>query len=396
MNNTKKDKIKILRIITRLNIGGPAIHVILLTEGMSRGFIETQLVAGSPDSSEGDMSDIAREKNLNFIMIPELRRKIGLSDIPAFFKILKTIRDFKPDIIHTHTAKAGTLGRIAALVSGVPVKIHTFHGHVFDGYFSPLKARIFMLIEKVIGIFTTKTIAVGDNVKNEIVNQLKIVPKEKCVVIRLGFDLGKFLENEKYKNYLRNKIKVKESTILIGIVGRLVPIKNHEMFFDVASELLKDDSMPDVKFVVIGDGERAEYLKNYVIEKGLKDKIIFHGWIKNIEEAYTDLDIVALTSLNEGTPVSLIEAMASGKPVISTDVGGVKDIVREGYNGLLVKSEDVKEFSDKLKSLIKDREKRMELGKNGRIFASSTYNKERLINDMENLYKGYFPQDLKI
>jgi len=392
----KKNKKKIIRIITRLNIGGPAIHTILLSEAFDNGLFSTRLVIGKPESGEGDMAYLAKEKRINPEYLPELTRKIGFHDVKAFFKLFKLIKKEKPDIVHTHTAKAGALGRVAAFLAGVPVRIHTFHGHVFDGYFSPLKAKFFIMIEKFLGLFTTKTIVVSDRVWKEVVEDFKIVPPKKCVVIKLGFELDKFLESNKHKGYLRKKINVDNDTMLVGIVGRLVPIKNHEMFFNVASELLKDSTIPKIKFVVIGDGERAGYLKDYVAKKGLENAVIFCSWINDIEKAYADLDIVALTSLNEGTPVSLIEAMASGRPVISTDVGGVRDIVREGYNGLLVKSEDVKEFSDKLKSLINDREKRTELGANGRSFASGTYNKERLVGDIEDLYKSYFPQDFKV
>ena len=392
----KKDKKKIIRIIARLNVGGPAIHTILLSEAFDNELFSTHLVAGKPEPREGDMGYLAIEKNVKPVYFPELTRKIGLHDIKAFFKLFKLIKKEKPDIVHTHTAKAGALGRLAAFLAGVPVRIHTFHGHVFDGYFSPAKAKFFIMIEKFLGLFTTKTIVVSDCVWKEVVEDFKIVPPKKCVVIKLGFELNKFLQSSQHRGILRKKINVDNDTVLVGIVGRLAPIKNHEMFFNVASELLKDSGIPKLKFVVIGDGERAEHLKNYVTKKGLENAVIFCSWIKNIEKAYADLDIVALTSLNEGTPVSLIEAMASGRPVISTDVGGVRDIVRDGYNGLLTKSENVKEFSDKLKSLIMDREKRMKLGANGRIFASSTYNKERLVSDVKSLYESYFPQDFKV
>ena len=391
----KKDKKKIIRIIARLNVGGPAIHTILLSEAFDNGLFSTHLVVGKPESSEGDMTYLSKEKHISSIYLPELTRRIGFHDIKAFFKLFRLIKKEKPDIVHTHTAKAGALGRLAAFLAGVPVRIHTFHGHVFDGYFSPLKAKFFVMIEKFLGLFTTKTIVVSDRVWKEVVEDFKIVPPKKCAVIKLGFELDKFLESSKHQGYLRKKINVDNDTVLVGIVGRLVPIKNHEMFFNVASELLRDSTIPKVKFVVIGDGERAEYLRDYVARKGLENAVVFCSWIKNIEKAYADLDIVTLTSLNEGTPVSLIEAMASGRPVISTDVGGVRDIVREDYNGLLVKSEDVKEFSDKLKSLIRDKGKRAELGVNGKTFASGTYNKKRLVSDIENLYKGYFPQDFK-
>ena len=390
-----KNKKKIIRVITRLNIGGPAIHAVLLSQAFSNESFSTYLVTGSPDPGEGDMTYLAREKNISPKYLPELKRKIGFSDIKAFFTLYKLMKKEKPDIVHTHTAKAGALGRLAAFFAHVPVKIHTFHGHVFDGYFNPIETKIFSIIERILSSITTRIIAVSDKIKRELVEDFRIVPPKKCSVIKLGFELDKFFECGKHKSIFKKQNNISDSTIIVGIVGRLVPVKNHEMFFEAIDELLKDSSMQEVTFVVIGDGERAEYLKNYVVKKGLKDKIIFKGWQKNIEKIYADLDIVALTSLNEGTPVSLIEAMACGKPVIATDVGGVGDIVREEFNGLLVKSGNVKEFSDKLKILIKNKEKRLKLGENGKVFARNTYNKERLISDMESLYKSCFSRHFK-
>lgn len=343
-----RKKIKIVRIITRLNVGGPAIHTILLSEGMDKGDFETFLVSGRPDADEGDMSWLADEKGIKVEYIPQLGRKICLKDLPAFLRILKLLWKIKPDIVHTHTAKAGTLGRIAAVLTGVPVKIHTFHGHVFDGYFSPAKTRIFIGIEKILGMFTDKVIVVSESVRREISGRLKIVPDKKCVVIKLGFDLGRFLDNGVLKGALRKEFKIGAGTLLVGIVGRLVPIKNHKMFLRVAGKVI--DSMPgqELKFLIIGDGELRQYLEAEARRMGLENKSIFTGWIKDIAKVYADLDVVALTSLNEGTPVSLIEAMASARPVVATSVGGVADIIRDGENGLLAGSNDVDDFSDKV------------------------------------------------
>ncbi|MFH1593079.1 MAG: glycosyltransferase family 4 protein [Candidatus Omnitrophota bacterium] len=387
MKSTKKTKTRILRIIARLNIGGPAIHTILLSEGINPDFFESCLVTGKPDRSEGDMSDLAREKKINMVCIPELRRAITLYDLVVFFKLLKLMMKVRPHIVHTHTAKAGALGRLAAVIAGVPVKIHTFHGHVFDGYFNPFKARVFMFIERLLSRFTTKAVVVSEGVRDEIVNKLKIISPEKCVIIKLGLELDRFLENKSEKGALRRRINARRDELLVGIVGRLVPIKNHRMFLDIARNIRAQNPNLKVKFVIIGDGETRNQLTQRVKEMGLNDTVRFTGWVKDLASVYMDLDVVALTSLNEGTPVSLIEAMASGKPVIATDVGGVRDVISDKVSGLLVRSNDVDDFVDKLLSLLVDRELRSRLGSQGRDFAKKTFVKDRLVHDMESLYR---------
>ena len=388
-------KIKIVRIITRLNIGGPAIHTILLTEGIDKNTFETQLVAGKPDLSEGDMSELAARSGVRVEYIQELGREISFKDLPAFLKILKLLIKIKPDILHTHTAKAGTLGRIAGLLAGVPVKIHTFHGHVFDGYFNPVKTKLFILIEKLLGIFTDKVIVVSESIRNEIVGKLKIVPDSKCAVIKLGFNLEKFLNNNGLKGALRKEFNISPDTLLVGIIGRLVPIKNHKMFLSVARKVIDSNPGIKLKFLIIGDGELRKYLEGEAARMGMTDDVIFTGWIRDIAKVYADLDIVALTSLNEGTPVSLIEAMVSARPVISTSVGGVADIIIDGKNGLLVNSNDTDSFANKVSYLIKNENKRRELGLAGREFAGNTFHRDRLIKETESLYHDCLNRRLK-
>ena len=388
IKSVPKDKIKVVRIITRLNIGGPAIHAILLTEGLNSKLYEKHLIAGRPDKLEGDMSGLAAEKNLNVEYVPELGREIGIRDIVAFLKLFRYLRNVKPDIVHTHTAKAGALGRIAAYLTGVPLRVHTFHGHIFDGYFSPFKARVFLYIERFLGNFSDRVIAVSENVKNEIVNDLKVVKKGKCIVVPLGLELDKFLNNDSLKGRFRKAIGVDAETLLVGIVGRLVPIKNHTMFLDVARKIKDKAAHLKFKFLIIGDGEMRQSLEEYAKKIGIDRCVIFTGWVKDLCMAYADLDIITLTSLNEGTPVSLIEAMASGKPVVATDVGGVKDIVLDGENGFLVKSNNADDFSNKLFVLLQDKEKRSKFGMCGRMSVRERYSKNRLINDIEELYEG--------
>ncbi len=381
----------IVRIIARLNIGGPAIHTVLLSKELNNRGYRDVLVCGKVSQSEGDMIYFANENGVTPIVVPELGREISLvKDIKAFFSILKIIRHEKPDIVHTHTAKAGTLGRLAAIFAGVPVKVHTFHGHVLDGYFSPFKAGIFLMIERFLALFTDRVVVVSDLVKDEIVNKLKVTGGDKCVVVRLGFDLNKFLSCEGKRGAFRKELNVGPETTLVGIIGRLVPIKNHKIFLDACKDLVDRYDCGDLKFIIVGDGECLKEIKEKAIELGIEKRVMFTGWRQDLDTVYADMDIVALTSLNEGTPVSLIEAMASAKPVVSTSVGGVSDVVTHGVNGFLTESNNAKDLSDKLLELLGDKEKREKFGLNGREAVRAKYSKERLVKDIELLYEGCF------
>ncbi|UCD55451.1 MAG: glycosyltransferase family 4 protein [Candidatus Omnitrophota bacterium] len=384
-------KIKILRIITRLNIGGPAIHTTLLTKELNDSEFESVLLHGAVSKGEGDMEYVTKFCNISSIHVPRLKRKINpFNDIIAFCRIFKYIRQYKPDIVHTHTAKAGFIGRLAAFFAGVPVKVHTFHGHVFHGYFNRFATRFFIFIERILAKFTDSIIAISQRQREEIVENYRIINPERCCVIRLGFDLGKFLNLEQGKQRLfRERFNFKQNDILVGMVGRLTSIKNHKMFIDVIDYVNKTaagDIIDKIKFIIVGDGEMKDELLAYSRFKRSAENIFFTGWFKEIDKVYADLDIVALTSINEGTPVSLIEAMVSSKPVISTNVGGVKDAVGEA--GILVKAGDYKTMGDKILELASSPEKRQSLGKLGREFVRGRYSKERLVSELKELYRN--------
>jgi len=388
MKQGPRKQVKIVRIIARLNIGGPAIHTILLSGSMNKNGYRDVLICGKPGKSEGDMMYLAAENNVVPVIIPELGRDISLmNDIKSYFKLLSIIKKEKPDIVHTHTAKAGTLGRLAAITGGVPVKIHTFHGHVFDGYFGPVKKTMFLLIERFLAIFTDRIVTVSEAVRNEIVDKYKIAKRDKSVVVPLGLDLDKFLRCEGLKGRFRRKLNIGDEVLLVGIVGRLVPIKNHKMFLDVVKNVLDKKISREIKFVVIGDGELRDSLEEHANRLGIRRSVIFTGWVTELAEAYADLDVVALTSLNEGTPVSLIEAMASAKPVIAVNVGGVCDIVQDGESGMLSKPDDAKDFSKKLFTMLEDKDIRTRHGKCGREFVRNRHNRQRLVNDIRKLYE---------
>jgi glycosyltransferase involved in cell wall biosynthesis len=376
---------KIFRVIARLNIGGPAIHTVLLTAGLDRSRFESLLVAGVVGECEGDMLYYASEYGIKPIVIPELGKEIGLkNDLIALYRLLRLIRTEKPDVIHTHTAKAGTLGRIAAILSGVKYKAHTFHGHVLRGYFGNVKTKVFILIERILAKYTDKIIVISPLQYDELCHQIKIAPPNKFAIIPLGFDLSEFLNAESYQGQLRKELNISDNILLLGIVGRLTAIKNHKLFLNVAKKV--SDIIPDVKFLIIGDGELALDLKELANDLQIQDNVIFLGWRHDMTVIYADLDLVVLTSLNEGTPVTLIEAMASGKAVVSTSVGGVPDIVIDGQTGILVPSGDEENLAEAIIGLLKDADKRKIFGERGRDFVRDRFSKERLFADMEKLY----------
>lgn len=397
-------KIRVLRIIARLNIGGPAIHSIILTSGLDKSRFETLLVCGSLSESEGDMLYFANENNVKPTFVPELQREIGFfNDIKVIIKFYKIIVKFKPDIVHTHTAKAGSLGRIAVLFYGVlnPFKgriilVHTFHGHVFRGYFGKIKSFIFVFIERILSLFTLKIITVSDRLKKDLV-YLKVSPENKIEVIPLGLDLDKFIK-------LPEKEMRPEEGISIGIVGRIVSIKNHRLFLDVAKLLLSEQRFPGLRFVVVGDGELRGWLEEYSRKLEIEKFVSFLGWKQHLDEIYPCLEIVALTSINEGTPVSLIEAMASGKPIIATDVGGVRDLLGNRAallhdngmsfeileRGIAVKPDDAVSFSLAISFLLQNRELGRQMGRRGREFACRQHDKRRLVADIEEMYTRLF------
>ena len=400
-----KGRVKIVRIIARLNIGGPAIHVYLLTKGLNDGRFESVLVTGTISPQEGDMSYLFDSFHIKPMFIPELQREISLMmDLKALFEVSKILRREKPDIVHTHTAKAGSSARLAALlynlVSGKKVRmVHTFHGHVFEGYFGRAKSAIFVLIERLLARGTDAIIAISKTQKEELSEKFRIAPKEKIKTIQLGFDLKPFLNSKNLKGRFREHLKVHEDTFLVGIVGRLVPIKNHIMFLRAAKLFITHHPSVSVQFVVIGDGELREELEKFCEIQGLERHVRFCGWIRDVPSAYADLDVLALTSQNEGTPVSIIEAMASSVPVIATDAGGVKDLLgsrnglpsRDGFavceRGVLCRRNDPHGFEKGLTYLIntedKEREERLF---QARTFVERRYSEERLLRDMKNTY----------
>jgi GT2 family glycosyltransferase len=399
-----QDKIKVLRIIARLNIGGPAIHVALLTNGLDARRFQSTLIAGEVSSQEGDMSYLCDDFDEKPIIIPELQREPDLiRDLRSLFMVYKILNQEKPDIVHTHTAKAGAIGRIAVFLHNrihrkkVRV-VHTFHGHVFRGYFGKLKSLFFLCVERLLAKMSDVIIAISESQKGELSRKYRIAPTSKFRVVELGFDLERFFSAKRLRGTFRRSLGLDSKEILVGIVGRLVSIKNHKMFLKAAKIFMDQNLDIPARFLIIGDGELRDSLVTFCNKQGLSGYVKFCGWERDLSKVYADLDILCLTSINEGTPVSIIEAMASSVPVISTDAGGVQDLLgtsvpgisENGFRvlerGVLCGQDDPEGFANGLQYVIQNKSVRENISNSARLFISHIYSKERLFKDIESVY----------
>jgi glycosyltransferase involved in cell wall biosynthesis len=309
------------------------------------------------------------------------------SDRAAYRRIKEIIEEFKPDIVHTHAAKAGALGRRAAKAAGVKVIVHTFHGHVFHSYFGAVKTKLFQLIERRLASSSTGIIAISELQKKELSDTYRICKPEKIKVIPLGFDLEPFQQkriSERHK--IRAKYNLSEDEVAVAIVGRLAPVKNHTLFLDVVQELAQKGIR--ARYFIVGDGSEREHIETRVAELKAQFgiQIEMTSWITDIAEFNAGMDVICLTSNNEGTPVSLIEAQACSIPVISTDVGGVRDIVIDGETGYVIEKNNMLKFAEKLGILISNKENREKMSQNGWNHVREKFHYNRLTNDMKKYY----------
>ncbi len=381
-------KIKVLRIINRFNIGGPTYNATFLTAFMGPEF-ETLLVGGLPDKDESDSLYILEKYGVEPLLIEEMVREPNISsDRKAYLKLKQIIKDFQPDIVHTHASKAGALGRRAAVSCKVPIIVHTFHGHVFHSYFGRIKTQIFKTIERSLAKKSSAIIAISDTQSREITEIHKVVKPEKMQVIPLGFDLLPFREKRiNERTTTRNKFNIDDDTVAIAIVGRLAPIKNHDYFLDVIEQILPKIDKKVAVFIV-GDGSERVSVQARVDQINAKfdNCITMTSWIEDIGTFNAGMDIICLTSKNEGTPVSLIEAQAAGIPVITTDVGGVRDIVLEGETGYIIPVNDRELYEEKLMDLIQNEKKREIMSQNGWNHVEEKFHYRTLVKNMEALY----------
>jgi glycosyltransferase involved in cell wall biosynthesis len=381
-------KIRVLRIINRFNIGGPTYNATFLTKFLSDDF-ETLLIGGLPEPDESDSLHIPQEYGIQPLLIPELKRTPNpFDDRKAYRRIKQIIEEFKPHIVHTHASKAGALGRKAAFSLKVPVVVHTFHGHVFHSYFGPIKTTIFKAIERGLAKKSDGIIAISTLQKDELVNIHKISNDQKVKVISLGFNLSKFHEALSRRQELRSKMHIADDEIAIAIVGRLAPIKNHKMFLD-AIEIVASKTDKKIVVYIVGDGAERTTIEQQIQHMATKDscRIVMTSWITDIASFNAAIDIICLTSNNEGTPVSLIEAQAANIPIVATDVGGVRDVVLADETAFMVPKNDTTSFAEKLLMLIDDEKIRHKMSQNGWNFVKAHFDYTSLVQNMELYYK---------
>jgi glycosyltransferase involved in cell wall biosynthesis len=384
---------KVLRIINRFNLGGPTYNVAYLSRYLAPEY-ETLLVGGAKDDTEESSGFIVENLGLKPVIVEEMLREIDLkNDYTAYRKIKKLIEEFKPDIVHTHASKAGTLGRLAARSCHVPVIIHTFHGHVFHSYFGKLKTAFYKTIERYLARKSTVIIAISEKQKTELTTIHRICKPEKVRVIPLGFDLSKFRENmEEKRKAFRSKYRLEEDEIAVSIIGRLVPVKNHALFLE-AMKIVSEKTGKKVRAFIVGDGEERPIIEARAKELGIpfsegpgRSFLTFTSWIREIDIALAGSDIVVLCSFNEGTPVSLIEAQAAGKPIVTTNPGGVENVVLPGKTALLCNSLSPEAFSAALLQLTENETLRKNMSENGWNHVREKFHYTRLVSDMKALY----------
>ncbi len=387
---------KVLQIVNRLNLGGITYNAATIAAHLRPEF-ETMIVAGMKDESEESSEFMVLKLGLEPMYLPDMHREINLrSDYKAYKHLLKIIREFKPDVVHTHAAKAGLIGRLAAKRAGVKVIVHTFHGHVFHSYFGKLKTSFFINLERGLAWISSAIIAISENQKKELCETYKISSCKKIHLVELGYDLVPFQENPEVKRAkFREQYSIQPHQIAIGIIGRLVPIKNLKLFIEAFS-ITHQKYGDKTKAFIIGDGEQMAELQEFCETLGLtistpknineSSSLVFTSWIHEIDIAMNGIDILTISSLNEGTPASLIEAQAAGKPIVATNVGGVSNIVLEGETALLVESGDIIGFSNALNQLLSNEQLRLKMSLKGPSYVLSRFHEKRLCKDISDLY----------
>jgi len=384
--------IRITRVIARLNIGGPAVHIANLMAGLDPGRFESHLIFGQIGPGEGDMGYLepfvtARQKSLAPpTMIPELGRSLSpVRDLRTMAKLVPILRRQRPHIVETHTAKAGFVGRLAARLAGVPIVLHVFHGHVFYGYFGAVQTRTFIHIERILARLTDRVITISPTQCHDIAHVYHIAPPHKVLVVPLGLDLGPLVAaRQNDDGRFRRVLGIPADAPLVGYVGRFTAVKNPSLLVDVAHRVLQ--RAPQARFVLVGDGELRPDVERQIAELDLAGRVTLAGWQRDMPAVYAALDVLALTSLNEGTSVTAIEALAAGVPVVATAVGGMADVVADGQTGLLVPSGDVAAFAEAVAELLQAPERGRPLAQAGQRDVTARFGIERLVRDMESLY----------
>jgi glycosyltransferase involved in cell wall biosynthesis len=379
-------KIKVARIITRLNVGGPAYQATMLNQTLADRGYETLLIHGQIAQGETSFDSLLKDYPGQTIYCKNLQREINpIRDTAALMQLIGILKRFKPDIVHTHTAKAGLLGRLAAILTGAKVIVHTYHGHVLEGYFGGAKAKIILRAEQMLAKKTDRLVTISDRLKTELSEKFQIAPLEKFATIELGLPLERFLHLPA-RGLFRQQFNIAENAILIGTLGRLVPIKNHRRMLAVFSELVRHQPQKDIQLIIGGTGPMENELKGLAKELGIDGRVHFAGLVNDLPHFYADIDLALLTSDNEGTPVTLIEAQAAGKWVVAPNVGGIGDVLGP-QTGLLVGSNEVSAYLSVLEPIVEKWPERACVTEANRSAVVERFSPARLTDNIESLYK---------
>lgn len=386
--------LKVAQVISRLCIGGTPVAVILMTEALLRDGFSTTLLAGEVTGEEASMEDFAVARGVKTVRVPSLSQAATFwGNWKALFELLRTFRRERPVIVHTHTAKAGVLGRIAARLAGVPICVHTFHGHVFHGHFSRAKSYVYLQIERLLARWTDCLVAVSESQGRELVESYHVAPARKMVAIPVPFDIERYLSVGSRRGSTQTRAVGSLDAPLIGWVGRMAPVKSPELFVDVARLVI--ENWPSARFVMAGDGELRHQVDDRVNRLRLDSVIRRIGWQSDLFDFYEDIDLLVLTSKHEGTPLALLEAMASGKPFVTTCVGGIRDLMlgtptiandfQIFENGILT-DRSANSLATAIRYLLEHPEEAVEMGRRGRDFVARMFTSEHIAGQLERLY----------
>jgi glycosyltransferase involved in cell wall biosynthesis len=385
--DTNGRPIRVLRVIARLNVGGPALHVTYLARGLADRGYETTLVAGDVGRGEESMAFVAENAGVDVVPLHGLSRELSpVHDAVAAWRLARIIRRVRPEVVHTHTAKAGAVGRAATMLAGPrrPVVVHTFHGHVLRGYFGEVGTRVFRAIETILARATDRLIAVSPEVRDELV-ALGVAPREKFSVVRLGIELEPRVSFDGDTADVRRRHGIAPEKFVVGWFGRMTAVKRTDDLLTTLAGVRERGI--DALLVFVGDGDDRERLEQRAHDLGLARSCLFLGYQEDVAPWYAVCDAVILTSASEGTPVTIIEALAAGRAVVATRVGGVPDVVDEGTTGFLVRPGDTHALAERLEILARDPERRTAMGAAGRERVLRRYAVDRLVDDVDALYR---------
>ena len=375
------ERIRILRLITSLDISGASMHAIILAAKLKAAGYETQLVAGQSPSANDDVSDVAQAYGLEPLVVSRLDASINpIPSLRLLRMLYQIIREYRPHIVHTHSRTAGVLGRFAAKFAGVPVIVHTFHEYPFYGFFSPLRSKVYIRMEALAARQSDSIITLTESLRQDIAEKYHISRKSRVTVLPLGLDLRAFADTQRHQGEFRSRWRIPPEAPLIGTIGRLLPVKNHALFLEAAA--LIHQQRPHAHFVLVGDGAMRSELEAHA--KQLNLPVTFTGWQKDVASVYSDLDVSVISSRNEGTPVPVIEALAAGCPVVATSVGGLPDLLAYGELGRLVPSDNAEALANAILQTLEAPPD----PKPAQATMLKRYGIDRLVQDMDSLYRG--------